>query len=298
MPWPNKAMSFFNSDICARATEHRRKERDDSLHPTVADNSYFQPTLKGLNDAVSALRHQMTRIINETDAIESNLELAIDEIRCEQFQSLIMFETRLPDMCTQRGLETEGSYLDRARPMVRTREQNGRGSQATQEGTTRVEYQLYTDEQDISRDEKAALDTIVKAQPDIGVHMQASSVIGSAKNGVPFNNLDLLQPDWNVTSISLEISGGGLAAISTSYANGVTLAVGTVSRTALFARISEVNLLIIDSYSSLVINLCIDTFYDGTNISSRFLYLAAFAPNSGTSDEWSVSDSPQITATS
>ena len=50
--------------------------------------------------------------------------------------------------------------------------------------------------------------------------------VGSPEKGTSFNNLDFLQPDWNLTKIRIEIAWGAVQAFSLHYDNGLIISRG------------------------------------------------------------------------
>nr|XP_036583869.1 uncharacterized protein CTRU02_06000 [Colletotrichum truncatum]KAF6793128.1 hypothetical protein CTRU02_06000 [Colletotrichum truncatum] len=91
--------------VQAKTTESSTKK--DGFYPYIEDNSPFEATIDGLDQARQAIRRQMARIVNEVDAIEVNPGIATDEDHCEPFQPPASFEMRIPVVTTPEILPHE-----------------------------------------------------------------------------------------------------------------------------------------------------------------------------------------------
>ena len=80
--------------------------------------------------------------------------------------------------------------------------------------------------EDISTDEQSALDKVKDQRPAIGTNLRVTAPAGSLKSGTSFNNLDFLQPDWNLTKVRIQIEGGAVQAFWLHYDNGLIISRG------------------------------------------------------------------------
>ena len=206
-----------------------KKDGKSGQYPYVEDVTRFEASVKGLSDARTAIRRQMARIVNEVDIIEKDPKLATDEDHQEPFQSSVTFETRIPEVRVPARLQAKSQPLTGKRIMAKTQTEQDQKDEADAQDALANMPALYSPNDEISLDEKSALDKIKQDRPDAGEHLRVSSAAGSTDKGAPFNNLDFLQADWTVESVSIEIADGGVASVSVFYDNGLLLKKGAVS---------------------------------------------------------------------
>ena len=72
-------------------------------------------------------------------------------------------------------------------------------------------------------DEQSALDKIKDERPGLSMNLRVTAPAGSLIRGTSFNNLDVLQPDWNLTKIRIEIDAGFVQAFWLHYDNGLII---------------------------------------------------------------------------
>ena len=185
--------------------------------------------MKGLGDARKAIRRQMMRIVNEVDLMEKDPKLATDEDHQEPFQSPVTFETRLPLVEIPISLQQNSDPLTRKRMMAKTQTEEEQKEDLEVQKNAANAPSLYSASNDLSGDEQAALDELKEEYPGHGMHLRVSSAVGTTEKGVPFTNLDFLQPDLEVQSIRVEVALGAIVSIEVSYENGLILRKGKVS---------------------------------------------------------------------
>ena len=70
------------------------------------------------------------------------------------------------------------------------------------------------------------MDKFKEERPGICANLRVTAPVGSPEKGTSFNNLDFLQPDWNLTKIRIEIAWGAVQAFSLHYDNGLIISRG------------------------------------------------------------------------
>ena len=224
------------SDAATTQQVIHKKNSETGLYPYVEDLSHFDASIKGLSDARKAIRRQMARIVNEVDLMEKDPKKATDEDHEEPFQSPVTFETRLPDVVVPERLQPKNDPLTGKRIMAKPQTEEELKEQQRLEEEAAKAPALYTTEDDLNVDEKSTFDNLRTSRPGIGQHLRISSGVGSSDKGVPFNNLDFLQEDWEVESIKVEIAYGAVACVEVNYDNGLLLRRGRVSSKAPLAH--------------------------------------------------------------
>ena len=71
------------------------------------------------------------------------------------------------------------------------------------------------------------MDKIKDERPGISTNLRVTAAAGAFDRGTSFNNLDVLQPDWNLTKICIEISWGAVQAFWLYYDNGLIISRGS-----------------------------------------------------------------------
>lgn len=230
----NAVVSSSAGDAASKlAASHQtplKKDPETGLYPHVEDLSRFEASLEGLSAARKAIRRQMVRIVNEVDIIEKDPKKATDEDREEAFQSPVTFEKRLPDVVIPESLRPKNDPLTGKRIMAKPQSEEELKEQLRAEEEARKAPALYVADDDLSLDEKSALDKLKMDRPGVGQHLRVSGAVGNPTKGVPFNNLEFLQEDWGVESIRVEIASGAVACVEVNYDNGLLLRKGKVTR--------------------------------------------------------------------
>ena len=234
VPWPPNDDSVAIEGSSSTSTEVAKisqKDQATGIYPYVEDLSRFEASLRGLANARKAIRRQMMRIVNEVDLIEKDPKLATDEDHQEPFQSPVTFESRLPAVQVPESLRPKSDPLTGKRIMAKTQtEEEQKEELAAQESAANAPYLYVTSPggDDLTEEEKQGLEKLKQDHPGIGKHLRVSSAIGERQKGVPFTNLDFLQPDWEVQAIRVEVARGAIAYIEVEYENGLVLRKGQV----------------------------------------------------------------------
>lgn len=233
---PNAVVASSPGDAAPAASHQTalKKDPETGLYPHVEDLSRFEASVEGLSAARKAIRRQMVRIVNEVDIIEKDPKKATDEDREEPFQSPVTFEKRLPDVVVPERLQPKNDPLTGKRIMAKPQSEEELKEQLKAEEEVRKAPALYIADDDLSMDEKSAFDKLKMDHPSIGQHLRVSPAVGNQAKGVPFNNLEFLQEDWEVESIRVEIAFGAVACVEVSYDNGLLLRKGKVSISGYF----------------------------------------------------------------
>ncbi|KAK0515643.1 hypothetical protein JMJ35_001677 [Cladonia borealis] len=202
------------------------KNKESGLYPFVEDMTPFEASIKGLSDARIAIRRQMARIVKEVTLIEGDPKIATDEDHHEPFQSPVAFELRLPEVGTPETFKKASLPLTGKRIIAKTQtEQEHKDSVDEQEQLENLPP-LYTASEDISTDEPSSLDKVKEERPGICTNLRVTAPAGSPDRGTSFNNLDFLQPDWNLTKIRIEIAWGAVQAFWLHSDNGLIISRG------------------------------------------------------------------------
>ncbi|KAK5942982.1 hypothetical protein PMZ80_003987 [Knufia obscura] len=193
----------------------------DSAH----DTRRFDASLKGLSDARTAVRRQMMYIVNEVDLIEGDPTIATDEKHQEPFQAPAAFEARVPEIKIPDRLQRKDLPLSGKRFIAKTQTQEEFNTQATAEEQS-DQTKVYSASDELSQAERSALDKISLENPGLGSVLRVSPAVGTPDKGEAFNNLDVLQPDWRVTTIKAEVFRGAVTYVEVEYDNGLLLRKG------------------------------------------------------------------------
>lgn len=231
VPWTAENASKEAEDSTEPSTELTKvskKNEATGLYPYVEDESRFDATVKGLSDARKVIRRQMMRIVNEVDLMEKDPKLATDEDHQEPFQSPVTFETRLPVTQTPEKFQRKADPLTGKRIMAKTQTEEEQKNALAAEEEAAEPKPLYVEGDDLGMDEKAAFDKLKEDNPGIGEHLRVTSAVGTTDKGIPYSNLDFLQPEWEVSAIKVEIARGAVSSIEVSYENGLILKKGKV----------------------------------------------------------------------
>ena len=194
------------------------------LGPPVHDTFRFPATVAGLGQAKKAIRRQMALVVNEVDTIEKDPKLATDDDHCEPFQDTVAFEERVPKVETPEPPKTDNP-LSGQRILAKTQTVD-EAAQAEEAANSANSAPLMEDTGALSMDERSALETYVAQRPSLGKNLKLTAPLGSEKQGVLFNNLEFLQPQWRVTKLEAEIHGGAISAFWIYYDNGLILSRG------------------------------------------------------------------------
>ena len=194
----------------------------------AVETTAFKASLEGLSDARKFIRRQMLYVVNEIDLIEKDPKVATDEEHEEPFQSPTLFETRLPNMKVPDALKPKSDPLTGKRIMAKTQtEDELMNEQIEQDKLQNESPALYQMDQDLSLEEVRSLDEVRKKVPKVGKHMQVSTAAPKTDKGALFNNLDFLDPEWQVDSISISVTKRGcVGAVEVVYENGLILRKG------------------------------------------------------------------------
>lgn len=184
----------------------------------------FSASISGLEDAKKTIRRQMAIIVNEVDVIEKDPKLATDDDHPEPYESTAAFEEGIPKVETPEKPKSTAP-LSGKRIMAKTQTEAELEDEAEAESTAITEP-LIADSDGLSLDETATLDTLIEQHAMLGKNLRVTAPVGSQNKGTPFNNLEFLQPQWNMTAIRVEIADGALAAFWVYYDNGLILSRG------------------------------------------------------------------------
>ena len=206
------------------------KKASEVDHGTLAEKSStttsspFPATIAGLEAARKAIRRQMASIVNEVDMIEKDPKKATDDDHVEPYQSAAAFEEMIPIVEPPEKPKVTAP-LGGKRIMAKTQtdddyEEEEEEAQATQSPA------LLTDGSVLTADEQSALEKLKERRPAIGKNLRATAPVGSQTKGLPFNNLEFLQPEWNLTKIQIEVANGAVSAFWIHYNNGLILSRG------------------------------------------------------------------------
>lgn len=196
---------------------------------TVDETRRFDATLEGLSKARTAIRKQMTCIVNEVDRVEADPTLATQEDHQEPFQSPATFEARVPEIKIPGRLQHNSQPLSGKRFIAKTQTQAEFDTQANAEKDS-DKANLYDAGGDgLSQSERDELDKMTSENPGLGTVLRVSAAVGLMEKGTPFNNLEFLQPDWRVTAITAEVLHGAVTYVQVEYDNGLLLRRGHVS---------------------------------------------------------------------
>jgi hypothetical protein len=206
-----------------------KKDDKTGLYPFVEDLTRFKASLRGLSDARIAIRRQMMRIVNEVDLIEKDPKKATDEDHQEPFQPPVIFSTRVPDVMIPESLRSHSDPLTGKRMMAKTQTEKELKDELKAQEEAAKAPALYAEGDDISFSEQNALKQLAIDRPGIGTHLRVTSAVGTAGEGVPFNNLDFLKEDWGVETVRVEIAGGAVVCVEVAYDNGLLLKKGKVT---------------------------------------------------------------------
>lgn len=194
-----------------RATSNNKKSGSaeaayQALTKTGAahDLSRFPVTLGGLDMAKKGCRMQMTRIVNEVDAITADPSLATIEDRPEPFMPVRMFKERMPEVVRIVKRPAVPLRLEKIQP----------GLDRQYPGTC-PDFEYLEDA------ERLSLTELERERPTIGRFFRLAKPVGSAKNGTPFNNVDFLRYDTYVTAVSVEMYKGVVSYVEMTYSNGL-----------------------------------------------------------------------------
>ena len=151
--------------------------------------------------------------------IENQPKKAINEDHVEPYQSAAAFEERISIVELPESKITVP--LGGKRIMAKTQTDDDYEAEAKAEATR--SSALITDGDVVSTDEQNALDKVKEQRPAIGKNLRATASVGSQTKGLPFNNLEFLQSEWNMTKIQIEIANGAVSAFWIHYDNGLIL---------------------------------------------------------------------------
>ena len=209
-PWPENSKG---------SDETTREEPASKVAP---DSSPFPTTLGGLEAAKKAIRHQMALIVNEVDLIEKDPKLATDDHHEEPFQSAAAFEERIPTVEAPEKPKVT-TPLSGKRIMAKTQTEEELNQETEKETAS---PNIIEDNNNLSEDETTLLDKLKAQHPGIGKNLRATAPVGSCTKGRSFNNLEYLQPEWNMTKVQIEVAQGAISAIWIYYDNGLILSRG------------------------------------------------------------------------
>ncbi|KAJ2994488.1 hypothetical protein NUW58_g1543 [Xylaria curta] len=168
------------------------------------DRSRFPISLGGLDIAKKACRIQMTRIVNEVDAITKDPSLATIEGRPEPFMPVRLFKEHLPAVIRIVKPPAVPLRLEELKP-----------------GFDRQYPQLCPDFDTLEEAERLSLTELERERPTIGRFFRLAKPVGSAKTGTPFNNVDFLRFDTHITDVHVEVYKGVVSYIEVKYSNGL-----------------------------------------------------------------------------
>lgn len=168
------------------------------------DLTPFPVSLGGLDMAKKACRIQMTRIVNEVDAITKNPALATHEDRVEPFMPYRLFKERLPIITRLVLPPAVPLRLEQLKP-----------------GFERAYPQVCPDFEHLEDSERLSLTELERERPTLSRFFRLTKPVGSAKNGIPFNNVDFLRYDTYITGVQVEVYKGVVSYIEALYSNGL-----------------------------------------------------------------------------
>ena len=204
------------------------KDKQTEASDTKYDTSLpFAASVKGLEDAKKAIRRQMAIIVNEVDIIEKDPKLATNDTHVEPYQSTAAFEERIPKVEIPEKPKI-ATPLGGKRIMAKTQTDLEAEVEA-KEAEAAATDNLHAGPDELTLDEQGTLDEFKKQRPTIATNLRVTAAQGSQK-GATFNNLEFLQPQWNITKIQVEIANGALAAFWLYYDNGLILSRGKTAR--------------------------------------------------------------------
>ena len=159
----------------------------------------------------------MNRIVNEVDAITADPTIPSQESHVESFVSPILFESLLP-IVEHIPVVTKPATTLAAKVL---------GSTTTDAGTaSNGAVQLLTESRGLSSEESNKASALVKDRVNIADHFRLTPPVGDESTGNLFCNLDIMQPDFIIRSVSASTAFGAVAFITITYANGLVLSKG------------------------------------------------------------------------
>ena len=200
-----------------------------SEESTKAVSAPFAATIGGLEASRKAIRRQMAIIVNEVDVIEKDPRKATEDDHVEPYQSAAAFEERIPVVEPPEKPKMTAP-LGGKRIMAKTQTENDYKAEAEAEAEVTQVPGLTTDTDKLSPDEQSAFSKLNDQRPGISRNLRATAPVGSQTKGLSFNNLEFLQPEWNMTKIQIEIANGAVSAFWIHYDNGLILSRGKTQR--------------------------------------------------------------------
>ncbi|KAI9835476.1 MAG: hypothetical protein M1837_003785 [Sclerophora amabilis] len=201
------------------STTEGATESAPAVVENAPSNAHFAPTLQGLEEARVAARRQMNAIVREVDLMTKHPELATDEKHKEPFESPVAFQTRIP------AIEPTIAHHPPKVPLSGAKIAPVEPVKQAKPGLP----DLYAPTGTLSSDENDKIATLQKDRVNLSEHLRLTAPVGSytaGTSGRPFCNLDFMQPDFVISSISVEIYAGVVAALTVVYTNGLVLTRG------------------------------------------------------------------------
>jgi len=232
---PQRAPTAPVGELVVRDPKDKSKdpqpEKVKGFYPYVEDNTRFEASIGGLDQARKAIRRQMARIVNEVDAIEEFPHLATDEDHQEPFQPPASFEMRLPTVDIPERLRPKVNPLTGHRIMAVTQTEEERKKEAQRLEDLDKAPGLYpaSEAARIEQEEATAFSKCIELDPRIGCHLNVTAAAGSPSAGTMFNNLDFLREDWHVKNIAVHVGEGMVRSVTVEYQNGLIVKKGHVS---------------------------------------------------------------------
>ncbi|KAG7294217.1 hypothetical protein NEMBOFW57_004287 [Staphylotrichum longicolle] len=205
-----------------------QKKKANGFYPYVEDNTRFEASIGGLDQARKAIRRQMARIVHEVDVIEEFPSLATDEDHEEPFQPPASFEMRLPTVDIPKRLRPQVNPLTGHRIMAVAQTEEERREEAQRLKDLEEAPALYPESKKTKfvQAEADAFAKCIELNPRIGYHLNVTPAVGSEDWGTMFNNLDFLREDWHVKSIIVHVGQGMLRSVAVEYRNGLIVQKG------------------------------------------------------------------------
>lgn len=210
-------------------TKSETNPKKDGFYPFVKDNTRFDAIVGGLDQARKAIRRQMSRIVNEVDAIEGDPKLATDEGHNEPFQPPASFEVRLPTVDIPERLRPKENPLTGQHILAKTLTEEERKKEAKRLEALEKAPSLYREGEAMEPDEAAMFAKYIEIDPSVGYHLNATAEVGAVATGDSFNNLEFIREDWQIRLITMISETGIIDYITVEYENGLIVRQGVVS---------------------------------------------------------------------
>ena len=180
----------------------------------------FPPSIKGLDAARKVALKQMSHIVNEVDAITGDPTIPSKDDHVESFISPVLFESLLP--VVEPIPATKKSETPLTGQVMGPPAPDATGTQ-TDAGAT---VQLLSKATGLSLEETNKAAALMRDRINIADHFRLEPPVGDESAGQFFCNLDFVQPNFVISSVSASMAFGAIAFITVTYTNGLILSKG------------------------------------------------------------------------